>query len=118
MGNNAVTWWELPATDLAAAQKFYGDVLGWQFAPMGEGYVLVSTSDGTPIGGLTQEPPQGARLYAEVDDLEDTIARAVAAGGKVVQERKLISEEFGWWGLIHDANGQEFGLWTHNAPKS
>ena len=64
------------------------------------------------------EQSSPARLYAGVDDLEATQAAAVAAGGKVLKERTLISEEMGYWGLIEDPNGHEFGLWTSNPPKS
>jgi uncharacterized protein len=118
MGNNAVNWWEHPATDLPAAQKFYGDVLGWTFTPFGDDYTAVSATDGTMIGAITKSENSGARLYAGVDDLETTLAAAVSAGGKVIKERTLISEEMGWWGLIEDPNGREFGLWTTSPAKS
>jgi len=118
MGNNTVDWWEFPVDDLAAAQRFYSTVFGWKFTPFGDDYLMAAAADGTPIGGFVAGGLPSIRLYAGVEDLEATLAGAVAAGGKVRKGRQLISEEFGWWALLQDANGHEFGLSTNNAAKS
>jgi len=118
MGNNTVNWWEFPVDDLPAAQRFYGAVFGWKFTPFGADYSMAAAADGTPVGGFVTGDLPSIRLYTGVDDLEGTLASAVAAGGKVLKERQFISEEFGWWALLQDANGHEFGLSTSNAPMS
>ena len=119
MGNNAVAWWEHRVGDLQSAQKFYGEVFGWKFTSFGEDYVVINGPESEmPIGALIKDKKEGARLFAGVEDLEATLAATVAAGGKVVTERTLISDEFGWYAMIQDADGHEFGLCTMAPPKS
>ena len=58
---------ELNMSDPAGAQKFYASVFGWKYQdmPMPSGnYTMVSTADGTGIGGIQQNPnPQGPTAW-------------------------------------------------------
>jgi uncharacterized protein len=119
--NNTVTWWELQVSDLEQAQSFYGAVFGWSFQAFGDGFVMAAAPDGTPVGGLDgdtgkgQDPAgRGARIYVQVEDLEQTLKTAEANGGTVERVRTLISEEYGWWALISDPSGLKVGLASSN----
>jgi predicted enzyme related to lactoylglutathione lyase len=115
---NAVVWWEIPVRDLAAAQAFYTAVFGWGYQPFGPDYAAV-TNGGAMIGALSADPDaaasNGIRIYVGVADLEATLARGEAAGGRVETPRTLISEEMGWWAQLVDPEGTAVGICTDNA---
>jgi uncharacterized protein len=118
---NTVNWWELQVTDLDEAKRFYGAVFGWSFQSFGEGYEMITTPDGTPIGGLDnqtgkgeQPTGRGSRIYVAVTALEQTLDAVAANGGTVEQKRTLIAEDYGWWALFTDPSGLKIGLTTSN----
>ena len=47
---NTVSWFEIGAPDVNAAQAFYGPLFGWSFAPDGA-YTLITApgADGPPV---------------------------------------------------------------------
>ncbi|WP_069113967.1 VOC family protein [Jiangella alba] len=56
------------------------------------------------------------RLYVRVDDLERTIARAVALGATVERGRTLLGGDGFWFGNVRDPQGISLGLWTSRPP--
>lgn len=89
--SNGFIWYELSTTDVAGAQKFYGDVLGWTTerfpGPEPPYWVVKAGDDG--IGGMMsipQEPDPPTRTpnwvgYVEVDDVDAIVKKAKALGG-------------------------------------
>ncbi len=84
-------WYELMTSDVAAARKFYGDVIGWgtqAFAGGDKPYVIWQVGT-TGVGGLMTIPeeargaPSHWVAYVAVDDVDRMTERAVALGGKV-----------------------------------
>ena len=87
-------WYELMSGDPDASKKFYDDVVGWKVGAKPPGdmdYRMISAPDGD-VGGvlrLTEEMRKhGARPvwlgYFGVDDVDKTVAKITAAGGKVL----------------------------------
>jgi uncharacterized protein len=86
-------WYELLTTDIAAAQAFYQQVLGWgaQDASTAKFAYRVLTSDGAPVSGLMALPPEGISRgaaprwagYVAVDDLDASVSRLRTLGGTV-----------------------------------
>src|SRR5512132_2274247 len=83
-------WFELVTPDPRRAQSFYAAVLGWKVQPFpigGQTYEMVYAGD-TMIGGYTAPRTQGERSRwvscVSVDDVDRTVAEAVAAGGRIV----------------------------------
>lgn len=116
---NRVTWWEIPVSDLDAAQAFYGSVFDWAFTPFGDGFVMAQVG-GEYIGGLhTGSAPggEGVRIYVNVGDLERTLRRISGAGGTVHHERTEISPEMGWWADFTDPDGNRIGLCSSVPPR-
>jgi uncharacterized protein len=86
-------WHELMTTDAKAAEKFYGDVVGWTAkdsgAPGDHPYTLFHVGD-RGIAGMLQISPDmaqhGARPgwlgYIATDDVDRTVARITQEGGK------------------------------------
>ena len=87
-------WYDIMTTDTKAAQKFYGNVVGWRAqdpgAPGGMEYTLF-TVNGSPVAGLMPIPEDarkaGARPswmgYIAVDDVDRAAVRLQQEGGKV-----------------------------------
>jgi uncharacterized protein len=87
-GFNAIAWFEVGTDDPAAAERFYGDVLGWTVAHDGNpGYEVFTAGDADGVhGGLFNTEgklPSYAVFSVIVEDVAATCRRAEEAGGKV-----------------------------------
>lgn len=114
MAHGDITHIDIPVSDLARAQQFYGALFGWQIAevPGYEGYPMWQAPNQISGGGLA---PRSAdftqpRSYVEVDSIEDTLAAVRDAGGRVIMERSPISET-SWWAVFEDPDGNVVGLY-------
>src|SRR3569833_3367626 len=84
-------WYELLTTDLAAAEAFYHQVLGWnaQDASTPKFAYRVLTAVAVPVSGLMELPAEGLQRgaaprwvgYVAVDDLDAGMSRLKALGG-------------------------------------
>lgn len=112
-------WFELTTStgDLAAAEIFYADVLGWQFQDAGmEGvpYHLAS-SDGAMVAGMMEMPPDVSGLppnwmiYFAVDDVDKAAADIRAAGGRIHRAPADIPGT-GRFAIAADPQGAGFGI--------
>ena len=110
----AFTWYELLTTDADAAQAFYTDVVGWKIGDSGMpgmDYRFVHAGD-TPVGGLMQLSDEmlagGARPiwlgYVEAGDVDATIDRIEAAGGKTLVPATDIPD-VGRFAMLADPQG-------------
>ena len=90
-------WWDLASEDVAATQRFYRGLLGWQWRDVmsgPDGVYAMATVGGKAVGGVyTFKPgmpePPGKRTWVHqlwVDDAVTAVARAAAAGATVVFE--------------------------------
>ena len=89
--HGAFSWNELMTTDVAAAKKFYTEAFGWEYKdePMGEmTYTIVKAGD-REIGGMMNIPPDSGEhppvwgAYVTVDNVDETVKKVKAAGGKI-----------------------------------
>jgi uncharacterized protein len=113
-------WVELLTSDVAAAERFYCDVMGWTCAPTGgpHGYRFFSF-EGRGAAGLMLLPEeakaQGARPswfgYISTPDVDKEVEAIVAAGGKLYRAPETISG-MGRFAVVADPQGATFGLWT------
>ncbi len=86
-------WFELVTGAAARAQAFYGEVLGWKtlsFPMPGGADKMIWTGDtpDTMIGGYSTCDRSGPSSWisaVSVDDVDGAAARAVAAGGRIVE---------------------------------
>jgi predicted enzyme related to lactoylglutathione lyase len=123
MAEGSISWFETEVPDVARAQQFYGAVLPWTFHPMEgmeDGYLIAEVA-GQGIGAVLKSDaaePSGraTRLYFDVDDLEDTLARVGPAGGTVQQERMEVPGG-SWIGAALDPFGNRIGFVTTNTAK-
>ncbi|MEW6195003.1 MAG: VOC family protein [Bacteroidota bacterium] len=111
---NVINWFEIPATDINRAVKFYKEVLGGEFRQMDMmGFKMaLFPMEGDGVGGALVEgewykPTQdGVVVYLNVSpDLSVPLARVEAAGGKIIMPKKQITEEIGYMALFIDSEG-------------
>jgi uncharacterized protein len=84
-------WQDLVTTDSAAARKFYGALLGWEFTETNRGgrpYLIARTAAG-PVGGLIDvRDIKGAESqwvsYVSVADMNRSVQQVQTAGGKII----------------------------------
>jgi predicted enzyme related to lactoylglutathione lyase len=84
-------WYELLTTDIASAEAFYHQVLGWDARDVSTPKFVyrVLTADAAPVSGLMALPPEGLQRgaqprwvgYVAVDDLDAGMNRLKALGG-------------------------------------
>ncbi|MBU0595461.1 VOC family protein [Candidatus Bipolaricaulota bacterium] len=119
MANGDFCHIELKTTDIDKTRSFYESIFAWTFQifPGMETYAMFTTPSG--LGGAfdsgpNAEPPSeaGPILHIEVDDIEATLARIAAVGGKAIVPKTKISDEFGHYALFLDNVGNRLGLWS------
>jgi predicted enzyme related to lactoylglutathione lyase len=114
-----VYYFEIPVNDLERAITFYSAVFGCEFDrvdvdgnqmanfPSLEG---VSGASGALAKGDSYIPgTQGIRVYFDTESIDETLAKAVAAGGKVLYPKTSISE-LGWVAEFEDSEGNCIAL--------
>jgi predicted enzyme related to lactoylglutathione lyase len=91
--------------------KFYGALLGWDLQAVADGYTLVDTRGGRGINGgigRSQTGEPWATFYVEVEDLQGSLDRAEALGGRTAWPvTKLPGMAFA---MLHDPDGLLVGL--------
>lgn len=126
--NNAISWFEIPATDLQRAQTFYETIFGIQLIPMDMENIkmrMFPLDDMmTQVGGALVDSggfhkpsvTEGPLIYLNGNpDLQAVLDKVEAAGGKIMVPKMEISPEYGFMGVFVDTEGNRIGL--HSVPK-
>lgn len=120
---NMLNWFEIPATDLARAKKFYETIFNCQMPTqrMGELEMAFFPSDpGKVSGALVQgrgyEPStKGSLIYLNGNpNLADVLGKITEAGGKVFMPKTAITPEIGFFALFIDSEGNMVALHSQN----
>jgi len=91
--NGKVCYLEMPATSIDASERFYAGVFGWNTRVRGDGSNGFDDATGGVSGTWTLErkpsadPAQGILVSIMVDDVDATLQRVSAGGGRVVASR-------------------------------
>lgn len=124
---NAISWFEIPATDLARAQKFYEEIFGVSLIPMDLPNIkmrMFPLDDMTGVGGAIcdsggfHQPSAtaGPLIYLNGNpDVQYILDKVERAGGKILVPKTEISPEYGFMAVIIDSEGNRVGL--HSVPK-
>ena len=113
-----IIWTDLVTPDLAAAERFYGGLLGWTFQSVhtDEPQYAVALDDGRPVGGLFQkaipagEHRQSAWLtFIAVHDVDSAKKAALALGAKVLSDSKGYPQR-GTQAIFSDPEGAVFAV--------
>jgi uncharacterized protein len=109
----AVDWFEVLGSDAKRTQAFYSELFGWDVDDSGfPGYALVATGSGHGIqGGLgASEEYRWATIYANVPDVEETLARVTERGGERIYGPMAVGDEM-QTGAFRDPAGNVFGVY-------
>lgn len=113
--HGAFSWCELMTPDPAAAQAFYGPLLGWDFKAgdvEGTLYTTISVA-GKEVGGIASLPasspgmPPAWGLYITVEDVDAIAEQAQTLGGKILMPAMDIPQ-VGRFALLQDPQGATF----------
>ncbi|MDX1936934.1 MAG: VOC family protein [Flavihumibacter sp.] len=124
---NAISWFEIPATDLNRAQQFYEAIFGIQLIPMDMENIKMRMfpldNMETGVGGAVVDSDgfhkpsatDGPLIYLNGNpDLQQVLDKVEAAGGKIMVPKMEISPEYGFMAVIIDTEGNRIGL--HSVP--
>ena len=116
---NAVNWFELPATDMDRAKKFYENVMSTELTSMEMGpaqYAMfpmeqgAANAPGAIVKAEGYVPSQtGAMLYFSVEDIEGTLAKISENGGSTILPKTDIGEN-GFMAHFTDTEGNKVAL--------
>lgn len=112
---HGICHFEIPSADVEKSKAFYASLFGWDFqADADPGYAMFSAAKGP--GGAVEKAEAGRgtsiRIYIEVEDIPDALAKVEKLGGQVLKEKTLISDEYGYWAMVADPSGVQVGLWS------
>ena len=119
---NAISWFEIPATQLDKAQAFYETVLACSMRrePMGpsEGAVFPYDEQAEGVGGALLCGPTapapgagGTLVYLDASpSLDEALARVLSAGGQIALPRQALPPGLGFFAHITDLDGNRVGL--------
>ena len=122
MSKHAVSWFEIPVTDLDRAATFYETILDITMERMNLGgeTAVFPTDDEEGVGGALIAPEgadggnepsaTGPLVYLETGgDIQAVLDRVPAAGGEVLLERSEAGS-YGYYAYIKDTEGNRVGL--------
>ena len=117
---NAISWFEIPATNYERAKKFYATMLGVEITDMHMPDVKYGMfpydNDNNGVGGGIVEmkgatpSADGVTIYLNGgDDLSVPLARVEASGGKIIMPKTDIGEN-GFMAQLIDTEGNRVAL--------
>ena len=113
MTDPKVIHFEITGKDQQALQKYWGDLLGWQFDTNNPGGYGMTDHEKTGIvvgiGGAPDGSPGGVTGYVRVADIDSVLTRATQLGGAVVMP-KFSPDGTAQLALVADAEGHVVGL--------
>ncbi|MGZ3834075.1 MAG: VOC family protein [Mucilaginibacter sp.] len=124
---NAISWFEIPATDLNRAQKFYETIFDIEMATIDMPQLQMRVfpiEDQMNIGGAICQSgnfykpsaENGPLLYLNGNpDLKKVLNKVEAAGGTIVIPKTQISTDYGYMAVFLDTEGNRIAL--HSIPQ-
>ncbi len=123
---HAISWFEIPTTDIDRAQKFYETIFDITMVKMDvsnlkmRAFPLDNPMEG--VGGTivysdfhVPSANDGPLIYLDANpDVQIVLGKVEAAGGKVIVPKTEISEEYGFMGVFIDTEGNRIAL--HSVP--
>ncbi len=125
---HAISWFEIPTSNLGRAEKFYETIFGIKFSPLDLPNIKMRMfpldDPMTGIGGALVDSggfhkpsgTDGPLIYLNGNpDLQKVLDKVEAAGGTIMVPKTEISPEYGYMAVIIDTEGNRIGL--HSVPE-
>ena len=125
---HAISWFEIPSTDLERATKFYETIFSFKLTPLDMPNIkmrmfpiddMTGVSAAVVDSGGFHKPSMtdGPLIYLNGNpDLQLILDKVEAAGGKILVPKTEISPEYGSIAVFFDTEGNRIGL--HSVPAS
>lgn len=123
MKNNIVGWFEIPVINMERALEFYEKVLDLKLernrlGPLDMAWFPWNPEGLGAPGSLVYHPEHyepsanGVLIYltSPSGDLANELGKVVSAGGMVLKEKTLITEDIGYMGLFNDSEGNRIAI--------
>lgn len=120
---HAISWFEIPTTDLNRATQFYETIFGITFIPLDMDNIqmrMFPVEDmQNHIGGALvfsgefHQPSAtlGPLIYLSANpDLQPVLDKVESAGGKIMVPKTQISPEYGFMAVMLDTEGNRIAL--------
>jgi uncharacterized protein len=120
---HAITWFQIPAADMARAKTFYETICGFELAPLDAGGGMQMASfpadaekgeiSGAIVAGEGAVPSAtGTAVFLNANpDLQVVLERVEGAGGKILMPKTAIDMEgAGHFAMIAGTEGNTVGL--------
>lgn len=125
--NNAISWFEIPVTDVERAAKFYETIFEIKMLPLDLPNIKMRmfplNDPMTQVGGALADSggfhkpseTEGPLVYLNANpDVQHVLNRVEAAGGKIMLAKTEISPDYGYMAIFIDTEGNRVGL--HSVP--
>jgi uncharacterized protein len=119
MEGHILNWFEVPVRDFTRAKKFYETILGIDMQTETLDNVRMAYFpffNGRPTGCITEDSnltpaDRGVLIYLNGDpDLSVILGRVEKAGGRIIEPKKPVSPEYGFFAIFMDTEGNKIGL--------
>ena len=125
---NAISWFEIPSTNLERAQKFYETIFDISLTTLDVANIrmrmfpLIDPMSG--VGGAVVDSggfhkpslTDGPLIYLNANpDVQGVLDKVEKAGGKILVPKTMISPDYGHMAVIADTEGNRIAL--HSVPR-
>jgi predicted enzyme related to lactoylglutathione lyase len=120
MPHGKICYLEIPALTGEASGKFYSEIFGWKIRARGDGNIAFDDTagvSGTWVNEGDRTSDETTRVYIMVDNINDTLKKIEAAGGRTTHQRTDIGPGMGAFAVFADPAGAEFGLYEEPAQR-
>lgn len=119
---SAITWFQIPATDMARAKTFYETVSGLSLEKLDAGPGMEmwgfpadwkngETSGAVVCGEGAVPSATGTAVFLNGNpDLQPMLDKVEAAGGKIIVPKTAIGMDAGYFAMISDPEGNTVGI--------
>ena len=127
---NAISWFEIPTTDINRAQKFYETIFSISMMPMDLPSIkmrmfplddMMAQVGGALVdsGGFHKSSAtDGPLIYLNANpDVQNVLDKVVAAGGSIMVPKTEISPDYGFMAVFMDTEGNRVALHSVPQPK-
>ena len=117
---NAVAWVEIPASEMDRAKSFYESILDVEMVDLElpdlemSMFPVEETGVGAALckhDNFYYPSHEGPLVYFSANpDLQQVLDRIEGAGGKIIQNKTQISDEYGFMAIFEDSEGNRVAL--------
>jgi len=118
---NSINWFEIPVLNFDRAKEFYSRIYDYDMhemmmGPLRMGF-LPMDPDSQGVGGAIVQgdgfvpTALGTKVYLNGGkDLMTVLNRVIAAGGEIILAKTQINDEFGYYAVFEDTEGNHISL--------